>query len=307
MAEKKRLLVVGGTGFIGHHLTKSATQRGYEVTSLSLQPVNLEKQVANVEYVASDITSLPKLEEVLSNRKFEYVVNLSGYINHAKYLQGGQGMIGVHFEGVQNLLKVLNWDQLKTFVQIGSSDEYGGQKAPQHEGVREMPISPYSLAKVASSQMLQMLHRTEGFPAVTLRLFLVYGPGQDQKRFIPQIITGCLKGESFPTSKGQQLRDFCHVADIINGVLAVLNNEGCYGEIINLASGKAITIRKMIETIVSMIGSGDPKFGTYSYRSGENMELYAQISKARKLLYWTPSKTLDEGLRETIDYYQRLH
>ena len=70
------------------------------------------------------------------------------------------------------------------FVQIGSSDEYGNIKAPQHEESREHPISPYSIGKLASTQFLQMLHRTEGFPAVILRPFLIYGPGQDNKRFI---------------------------------------------------------------------------------------------------------------------------
>jgi nucleoside-diphosphate-sugar epimerase len=106
----------------------------------------------------------------------------------------------VHFGGVQNILQSVNLDSLKRFVQIGSSDEYGNLSAPQTEDMRESPISPYSLGKAASTQLLQMLYSTEGLPTVILRLFLVYGPGQDLRRFIPQVIQGCLSSGYFPTS-----------------------------------------------------------------------------------------------------------
>ena len=79
---------------------------------------------------------------------------------------------------------------------------------PQCEELREQPISPYSLAKVASTHFLQMLQRTEGFPAVVLRLFLTYGPHQDNRRFLPQIIQACLRDDEFAVSDGHQLRDF---------------------------------------------------------------------------------------------------
>ena len=133
-------------------------------------------------------------------------------------------MIDAHFRGLQNILEVLPRSRLKRFVQIGSSDEYGDAAAPQHEKLREAPISPYSLAKVACTHFLQMLHRTENFPGVTLRLFLTYGPGQDSKRFLPQIIRGCLDDRAFPASEGEQIRDFCNVHDT---VLADLESLEC--------------------------------------------------------------------------------
>ena len=129
----------------------------------------------------------------------------------------------MHFTALQNLLEVIPRGKLKRFVQIGSSDEYGNASAPQHETLREQPISPYSLAKVASTHFLQMLHLTENFPAVTLRLFLTYGPGQDTGRFLPQIIRGCLADLTFPTSAGKQLRDFCYLDDTVRAILQALN------------------------------------------------------------------------------------
>ena len=96
---------------------------------------------------------------------------------------------------------------------------------------------------------MQMLHRTEKYPAVTLRLFLTYGPGQNAARFLPQIIRGCLDDAIFPVSAGEQLRDFCFVDDTVQAIMQALTHSEGDGEIFNIASGKAVSIRKMIDKI----------------------------------------------------------
>jgi len=149
-----------------------------------------------------------------------------------------------------------------------------------------------------------MLNRTEGFPSVVVRLFLVYGEGQEDKRFLPQIIKGCLADRKFSVSEGNQLRDFCHVEDISRGIVSVLANKKALGEVINLASGKPVTIRSMIEKVQMQIGKGEAMFGKIPYRPSENMELFADIEKAVQLLDWEPLIDLDEGLLRTISYYQ---
>ena len=299
-----KLLIVGGTGFIGRNLATNAIKKGLTTIVLSLNEPHIERKIPGVVYLQADITSLIQLREKLSNKTFDYVVNLSGYIDHSAFLDGGRSIIDTHFFGVQNLLQVLDWKSLKRFIQIGSSDEYGNHPAPQNEDMCETPISSYSLAKVASTKLLQMLHRTENLPAVVLRLFLVYGNGQDSKRFIPQIIKGCLLGKNFPASEGEQLRDFCHVDDITNGILESLYRSEVNGEIINLASGVSISIREIIELIQNLTGSGNPEFGKIAYRNGENMELFANIEKARKLMNWSPKIGLNEGIAKTIEFYQ---
>jgi nucleoside-diphosphate-sugar epimerase len=300
---KDSLLIVGGSGFIGSHLAIKSLDRGFKTTIVSFKEVTSEKKIKGISYIQSDISNLSELKQKLLKKDFHYVINLSGYIDHSSYLLGGSSVIDVHFDGVQNLLKVLDWSILKKFVQIGSSDEYGSHHAPQNEDMNELPISPYSFAKVASSKLLQMLHRTEDLPVVVFRLFLVYGNGQDRSRFIPQIIKGCLSGKNFPTSKGEQLRDFCHVEDITSGILDSLVINEVNGEIINLASGKPKSIREVIEIIQKLTNSGLPEFGEIAYRTGENMALYANVEKAKKLLNWGPKIKLQEGLNEAIKFY----
>ena len=215
-------------------------------------------------------------------------------------MEGGRNIIDTHFIGVQNLIQVIDWYELKRFVQIGSSDEYGNLPAPQSEEMREGPISSYSLGKLASTQLLQMLYRTVKLPAVTLRLFLVYGPGQDEKRFLPQIIKGCLSDNNFPTSAGLQLRDFCYIDDVIDGILTVLTNDKVNGEVINLASGTPVAIREVVEQVQKTVGKGSPEFGEIPYRVGENMELYANVSKAKELLDWEAKVSLESGIEKTV-------
>lgn len=297
-----KMLVVGGSGFIGHALCQTAHARGYNVTSLSMHAP--AKQLECVDYLVGNLSDREELKRLLSKRHFKYLVNCGGYIDHRPYFSGGRNLIETHFEGVQNLLDAIDLDYLKRFVQIGSADEYGIAAAPQSEATREAPISPYSLAKVASTHFLQMLWRTDQFPAVTLRIFLAYGPGQGDKRFLPQIIRGCLQNNSFPVSEGGQLRDFCYVDDIVEGILRALYVPEVCGQVINLASGMPVSIRTMIEQVCVLVGQGRPNFGQIPYRKGENMALWADTTLAHELLGWVPRVSLEEGLARTIEYYR---
>ena len=296
------LLVIGGSGFIGHHLLKASLQKEWLVSSVSLNPPTKERFVDGVRYLQLDLTDRLLVKELLGE-DFDYVVNLGGYINHKLFKDGGRNLIDTHFITIQNLVEVLPRNKLKRFVQIGSSDEYGNAPAPQNEKMREQPISPYSLAKVASTHFLQMLHRTENFPAVILRLFLTYGPGQDAGRFLPQIICSCLNNDTFPVSAGTQLRDFCYIDDTVSAIFQALEKQEVNGEVLNVASGEPVKIRDMIEKVCTLTGSGKPQYGKVSYRPGENMALYANISKEKKILQWEPTTNIDKGLQKTINYF----
>lgn len=301
---ESRLLIIGGTGFIGLNLAREAFLRGFLVTIISVNEVPKLDQNNDFEYLKIDIRNKLDLKKSISNRVFHYVINLGGYINHDNYFDTGSEVIDVHLLGTKNIIDVLNKNQLKTFIQIGSSDEYGSNPSPQVENQREIPLSPYSFAKAAMTNFFEMLHHSESFPVVIIRLFLVYGPGQKNDRFLPQVIKGCLQNNAFKVSKGEQIRDFCYIDDIVEGILSALDNNKAYGEIINLASGRPISISRVINQVRSMIGSGKPEYGSIPYRAGENMELYANIKKAEKLLGWKAKTQIKEGLEATLNFYK---
>ena len=300
---KFRLLVIGGNGFIGRNVAAHALSLGWEVISLGLSG----QGQAGIQNLAADLSDLDMITKVIGKTRFHFVVNCGGYIDHTQFGSGGRNLIDTHFNGVLNLVQLLDRTSLKRFINIGSSDEYGGISAPQSESIREAPITPYSFAKVAATHFLQMMHITENFPSVSLRLFLTYGPGQDSGRFLPQIIRGCLENRDFSVSKGEQLRDFCYVDDVVQAVFAALRTDSAVGEVFNIGSGVGISIRTMIEKVCRIVGGGAPQFGDLPYRRGENMSLYADIGKAAKLLGWSPLVDLETGLKRTIDSYRKLN
>ena len=307
MRDDKKLLVVGGTGFIGKTLALKASLIGYRVTILSSRNTHSVNRIPGIEYVIGDITDQRHLSSILKKRHFTHVVNLAGYVNHSGYYKDGEKIISQHFDGVRNLVQCLNRDALECFLQIGSSDEYGNNPSPQLEYTREMPISPYSFGKVASTHLLQMLHLTEGFPSVVCRIFIVFGPFQGFNRLIPSVISASLKNQSFPVSAGMQLRDFCYIDDVVDALLLALDDKHAHGHVINIGSGTPRPVRDVVETIVRIVGKGTPRFGEIEYRKGENMSLYADISKAKSLLNWSPKTDFVIGLSRTIDFYSGQH
>jgi len=299
--KKNKLLIVGGTGFLGLNVATKALKKGYKVTIISKNKTCLSKRLKDIEYISVDIRNKKSLFSKLKNKSFNHVINLGGYVDHSDYFNGGSNVFDAHFYGTINLINWLRNKPLLSFIQIGSSDEYGSNKAPQKESQREEPISPYSCAKVAITHFLQMIYKTQKFPAVILRLFLVYGVGQKDNRFIPQIINGCIKKKFFPVSDGNQLRDFCYIEDVVEAIFLSLNNKKIYGEVINIAHGKPTLVKKVVKMIVNKLGFGRPNFGKIKYRNLENMKLYADISKAKKFLKWKPAIQLDKGLELTIN------
>ena len=292
--QDSHVLIVGGSGFIGSHLARFFKRGKAFVTSVSLKgsPPGLVDKAFQVDLARSG-----DIQNVLQGLAFDYVINAGGYIDHTLMRDGGRRVLEAHFSGLLNLLEGLDRSRLRSFVQIGSSDEYGGNPSPQQEDQRENPISPYSMGKVAASHFLQMLHRTEQFPAVVVRLFLVYGPGQNPPRFVPQVMRGFLAGQEINLSPGEQLRDFTYVDDIVRGIVKAVTIPAARGHIINLASGEPLAIKEVVMLLSRLIGKGRPKFGGIPYRLGENMRLYASIEKARSILGWAPQISLEEGLR----------
>ena len=301
---KEKVLILGGSGFIGSHLTKKCRDLGLECYCISIKNNKLIRNFKNVNYYKIDLRDFESTKELISNKEFSYIVNLSGYIDHRSFFNGGLEVFNSHFYSLINVLRCVKLESIKKIIHIGSSDEYGNITSPQNESLRESPISGYSLAKLSCTNLLQMLHRTENLPVIVLRLFLVYGECQSEERFIPQVIKGCLENKTFPVSEGTQIRDFCYIDDVIDGIIAALQSKEALGNIINIASGKPVEVKSVINKILKLVGSGNPQFGLIPFRKDENMSLYADINKAKKLLDWQPKVNMSEGLNRTIKFYK---
>ena len=126
----KKLLVVGGTGFIGYHIIKEAKKRKWNVTSISLGKPKVKRFHKKVNYKLVDIRDYNSLKKKI-NDNYDFVVNAGGYGKHPDFNRSGQRLFNSHFSGLINLVKILSKKKLKKFIQIGSSAEYGKIKSPQ--------------------------------------------------------------------------------------------------------------------------------------------------------------------------------
>ena len=302
MKNKKKILITGGTGFIGFHLALFLTKKNWIVHSLSKSKPKNFRKIDKVKYIYCDIRNKNNLKKKIDNY-YDYIVNLSGYVDHSK----NSSIIKTHFNGCKNLFNNFRNKKLKKFIQIGSSIEYGKQKSPQNEKSlkKKDTNSVYGNAKLSSTLFLLKQYKIKHFPATILRLYLVYGPKQDENRIIPFVIKQSLKGNKFNCSPGNQLRDFTYIDDVILAIYKSLLSKESNGELINIGTGKPIKIKRLIKMINKNIGTGLPIFSKLNFRQDEMLKLYPNITKAKKVLNWTPKINLKDGLSKTIKYYKK--
>jgi len=204
----------------------------------------------------------------------------------------------------QKILEIFLKKEHIAFVQMGSSAEYGDAKSPHKENAKCNPKSVYGQAKLLSSIYLIDLFKKQKFPSTILRLYNTYGPRQDLNRFIPIVISGCIKNEKFPCSKGNQLRDFLHIDDVVDAILKSLTNKNAKGQIINIGSGKPRIIKNIIEYIKKILKGGYPLFGKVKLRKDEILKVYPDINKAKNKINWKPKISFKKGLKVTIDSFK---
>ena len=298
--KKNKILITGGTGFIGYHLAKKCLDLNWSVDSISTKSPPLKRKLKKVNYLKIDISKKKKLIKNLKS-DYDFVVNLAGYVDHSKKNKTMKS----HFNGCKNLANFFLNKNLKKFVQIGSSIEYGKSRSPQKENKKNLreTYSTYGNAKLFSTKFLLELKKKYNFPITILRLYLVYGPKQDVNRLIPFTINNALKKVKFYCSAGKQFRDFIYIDDLVSAIVKTLKSKKTNGEIMNIGSGNPINVKKLILKICKLAKGGKPQFGKVSLRKDEILKLYPSLNKVKKILNWQAQVNLDKGLKKTIKYF----
>ena len=304
MKSKKKILIVGGTGFIGFHLAKKAIKKGWLVSSISSTRAKKIRNLKRVNYLICDITNKKKLKKTIKE-KYDYVVNLGGYVDHSNKNKTFKS----HYIGCKNLTEIFLKENIKSFIQMGSSIEYGHLKSPQKETmickIRSVN-STYGKAKLLATKHLMKLYKEHKFPATVLRLYLTYGEKQDVNRFLPIVINSCIRNKTFPCSNGEQFRDFVYIDDLVNAIIKSIQSNKANGQIFNIGTGKPQNIKKIIQKIKKKCKGGKPQFGKIKLRKDEIIRLYPRITKAKKTIKWKPKTDFEKGLNKTIkSYYEK--
>ena len=189
---------------------------------------------------------------------------------------------------------------------MGTCEEYGDGKVPFEEDYREIPVSPYSLSKIFGTYLSSYFAKIEEFPIITVRPFLTYGPKQVNSQLIPFVISSLLNNRKINLGKMEQTRDFIHVSDVVSALIKIPFSNVKKGEIINICSGKEMQIKSVVNKICELVEVSFEEYigTTQPYRVGEMMRFYGSNQKAKKMLNWEPKINLDDGLKETVEWYR---
>ncbi len=298
----KQVLIIGGTGFIGYHVAKKCINLSWKIISLSLNPPRTLRKLKKVKYINFD-TSKKNNFKYLKKFKFDYVINLGGYVEHKNEKKVKNG----HYKSIKNIFDHFKDKHLKSFIHIGSSAEYGKIKAPHKESNYCKPVGIYGKYKYKATQFLLKKFKNNNFPVTIIRFYQVYGPKQDLNRFIPIVINSSLKNLEFKCSEATQSRDFLYIDDATNAIIKSIKSRKARGKIFNIGSGKAIVLKKIINLIFEKIGKGLPLFGKIPLRPGEPKIIFPEINHSKKLINWKPEINFNKGLIKTINYYKRIY
>lgn len=297
----KKVLIIGGTGFLGSHLCNFLHNKKFEIDVLSRNKI--EKKLKRINYYYADIGNKKQIKRKLKNNQYNFIFNFGGNINHKDKRQ----VIKSHYIGLKNLLDIFSKKKIQLFVQIGSSMEYGKNKfQKKKEDMICSPNSYYGYAKLEATKLCIKKYKEENFPVIVLRLFQVYGPKQKTNRLVPYVINNCLNEKNFKVTKGDQLRDFLYVKDFISLLYKIiLSKKKITGKIFNVGYGKPIRVKNIIKKILSIINKGVPKYNEIKLRKEEPQILYPNINKISRFFNWKPKVSIDDGLRNTIKFFRK--
>ena len=306
-------LVTGGAGFIGSHLAEELVRRGHKVrvadSLITGKRSNLE-HLRDVDFVEGDLAEMSIAARAVAG--MEYVLHQAAIPSVPRSVTDPVTSNRANVDASVSVLVAARDAGVKRLVYAGSSAAYGNAPTlPKHEEMAPNPLSPYALQKLVAEQYCQMFTRLYGFETVTIRYFNVFGPRQDPgspySGVISLFATALLEGRQ-PTiyGDGEQTRDFTYVANVVDGVLRACEAPHAAGEVINVATGGRISLNELLRVMSSLVGATvSPIYK--DERAGDVKDSQADITKARRLLGYTPVVGLEEGLRRTLDWCRTEH
>ncbi|GJM39936.1 MAG: putative UDP-glucose epimerase YtcB [Ardenticatenaceae bacterium] len=307
-----KILITGIAGFIGSNLAEHLLSLGHEVVGIdsftdyydpALKKLNAADITAKGAIIYNKDLATDDLTEPLDNVEMIYHLagqpGISATTSFEKYLHNN--VVATH----KLINAAASLPTLKCFVNTATSSVYGAH-ATDSEGVMPKPTSYYGVTKLTAEQLVMARQREDGFPACSIRIFSIYGPRERPDKLFPRVIKSILLNKPFTLFAGSEhhSRSFTFVEDAIGGYVAVLNNyQAAIGEIFNIGSETEFSTGEAIEIIEGVLGKkAMKKIGPK--RPGDQLRTCANISKAKRMLGYSPKTKLEEGLSIEAAWFQ---
>lgn len=309
--------MTGAGGFIGSHLAERLAVLGADVRALVRYTstgrwgwLDQSPLKADLEVVLGDVRDFFSVREAMQGR--EVVFHLAALIGIPYSYHAPQSYLHANIEGTLNVLQGARELATERVICTSTSEVYGtAQYVPIDEDHPLQGQSPYSASKIAADKLAESYFRSFGTPVVVVRPFNTYGPRQSARAVIPTIISQALAGSEVRLGSLTPTRDFNFVADMVAGFVAAAERREAVGQVMNLGSGVEVSVQKLSSILGDLLGKKLTLVAEAQRIRPENSEverLCADATKARELLGWTSSISLEDGLRQTIAWVeQNLH
>lgn len=309
--KNKNIIITGGAGFIGSNLVRALSVDNHVtvIDDLSTGHLdNIQDLISNkrIEFVKKSIIDLTLLNNLFKNQ--DYIFHEAALPSVPRSIKDPLTTNTINITGTLNVLLAARDNGVKKVVYASSSSVYGDTPTlPKKENMIPNPLSPYAVSKLAGEYFCQIFSGVYGLPTVALRYFNVYGPRQDPiseyAAVIPKFVNQVLNNRKIIIyGDGEQTRDFTYVDDVVHA--NILAAERKTTGVFNTAGGKRITLNNLAQTIMKLC----KKKVDITYedvRPGDIKHSLADISKIKKRFDYIPKYNIDEGLKETIQWFQK--
>jgi len=307
------VLVTGGAGFIGSHIVQEVAASGARVRviddfSTGYQE-NLEEIKGEIDFLQASLAD----EEAL-RRALEGVEVIFHQAAIPSVPRSVKNPVETHVACVDATFSLLNAARLsgvRRVVYAASSSAYGDQPTlPKHEEMRPDPLSPYAVAKLVGEYYCQVFTRAYNLETVCLRYFNVFGPRQDPSSEYSGVISRFISAlycnqQPVIYGDGEQSRDFTYIADVVAANMRAAETTIGVGQVINFARGERTTLNELLNILKRITGHTDVEADYREPRTGDVRHSLADITRAREMLGYEPQTGLEDGLRQTIDWWKQ--
>ena len=302
----ERFFLTGGTGFVGACLARRLVEAGAEVHLLVRESADrgrLKGVDGKLTFHVGDLTGA-ELESIVKAVQPTVIYHLAVHGTYP-FQTDADETIRTNVFGTWNLLKACASIDYKVFVNAGSSSEYGSKPHAMRETDVLEPNSYYAVAKSAQTLVCRHTARIEQRPINTFRLFSVYGPYEEPTRLAPTVVRHCLEGRALEMVSPGTARDFVYVDDVVDAFLRIEKLGSLCGEVLNIGTGLQSTVKDIVEAAVAVAGKAPPiRWGAMDARPWDTETWVADCTQTRRLLEWTATTQLPEGIAKTAAWHR---
>ncbi len=302
-----KILITGGTGFIGSHLVHSLLQNGHELFILARQ----NSKTWRIDDIKEEISLLPysnfdDIEKVFENG-FDGVIHLATLYKKNDDISAIPEMIEANVSFPSVLLQQAAKSNCRFFINTGTCFEYKLSSFPLTEGHPTDGYNFYAATKLAFEQILQYTSSHSSLRTATLRLFYPYGE-KDNRKLITLLMDAFINCKPITVSKGEQQINYTYISDLVDAynksLIFITSDKYKQHEVFNIGIDQTVSIKEIVTTLEDITGKQSIVTFGDTYPEGEIMHMNCNYSKAKEYLGWQPANDIKKGLQHIYDYYK---